>query len=76
MIQHKSAINMEEISCILEPRLRRIIREELERIVQKEQKIFFLKPDSPLYDELLEISSRQMEEKNKFYSHAEVWGEC
>ncbi len=60
-MQHKSAINAEEISCILEPLIRRIIREELERMLQKEQKTFFLKPDSPLYDDLVEISSRKME---------------
>jgi hypothetical protein len=75
MIQHKSAINAEEISCILEPLIRRIIREELERMAQKEEKMFFLKQNTPLYDDLLEINSRKMEGKNKFYSHVEVWGE-
>jgi hypothetical protein len=73
MMQHKSAINTEEISCILEPLIRRIIREEVERMLQKEHKMFFLKSDSSLYDDLVEISSRKMEGKNKFYSHAEVW---
>jgi hypothetical protein len=43
MMQHKSAMNTEEISGILEPLIRRIIREVLERMLQKEQKMFFLK---------------------------------
>jgi hypothetical protein len=75
MRQHKSAMNTEEISCILEPLIRRIIREELERMVQKEQKMFFLKSDSPLYDDLVEISSRTMEGKTNFIHMPDVWGE-
>ncbi|MDM8518349.1 hypothetical protein QUF76_19310 [Desulfobacterales bacterium HSG16] len=75
MLQHNSALNVEKIADILEPLIRRIIREELERIMKAEQKIFFLNTDMPLYDDLLEIHDRKIEGRNEFYSHDEVWNE-
>ncbi len=75
MVQLNSTMNTEEINGVLEPLIRKIIREELERIVKKEQKFFILNSDMPLYDDLLEINKRKIEGKNEFYSHAEVWGE-
>ena len=41
--------NMKEIEKTLEPLIRRIIREELTRIVKKEPDMFYLNSEIPLY---------------------------
>ena len=74
-MQHNSAFNIKKITNVLEPLIRRIIREELERIIKTEQKIFSLNSDMPLYDDLSEIHNRKIAGKNEFYSHDEVWSE-
>lgn len=56
----------------LEPLIRRVVREELERIVQKQTDIFYLKPDMPLYADMLEIKKCGKEGKIELYSHTEV----
>jgi|GEM_PF-2170927 len=43
---------VEEISRILEPLIRRIIREELTRLVKAEPGTFYLDPDMPLYKDM------------------------
>ena len=68
-------INAKELAHVLEPMIRRIVREELTRVVTQQTKVFRLKPDSPLYDDLREILRRKAEGKIKLYSYAEVWGE-
>jgi len=55
--------------------IRRIVREELTRAVTQQTKVFRLKPDSPLYDDMREILRRKASGKVKLYSYAEVWGE-
>ena len=68
-------VNPKELARVLEPMIRRIVREELTRVVTQQTKVFRLKPDSPLYDDLREILRRKAEGKIKLYSYAEVWGE-
>ncbi|MBI4768860.1 MAG: hypothetical protein HY784_00215 [Chloroflexi bacterium] len=67
--------NAKELARVLEPMIRRIVREELTRAVAQQAKVFRLTPDSPLYDDLRDILHRKMEGKLKLYSYAEVWGE-
>jgi len=55
--------------------IRRIVREELTRAVTQQTKVFRLKPDSPLYDDMREILRRKASGKVKLYPYAEVWGE-
>ncbi|GBC61731.1 hypothetical protein DENIS_2693 [Desulfonema ishimotonii] len=74
-MQNNSTLNIEKLADALEPLIRKIIREELERIIRKEQKTFYLNPDMPLHDDLSEIHKRKIKGENKFYSHEEVWGE-
>jgi hypothetical protein len=59
----------------LEPLIRRIIREELERMAAKRPDMFYLEADMPIYQDMLEIRKRSQDKKLKFYSHKEVWGE-
>jgi len=67
--------NMEEIVKALEPLIRRIIREELTRIVKTEPNMFYLDPEMPLYEDMEGIKQRKTQGHIKLHSHEEVWGE-
>ena len=66
---------VEEISRILEPLIRRIIREELTRLVKAEPGAFYLDPDMPLYKDMEDILQRKAKGRVKLHSHDEVWSE-
>jgi len=66
---------MEEITKILEPLIRRVIREELLRITKAEPGIFYLDPDMPIYQDMEDILQRKTNHPIKFHSHEEVWGD-
>jgi len=68
-------ISIRELTSLLEPLIRRVVREELAQVVVKRPDTFYLKPDSPLRDDMVEILSRKQRGEIKLYSHAEVWGE-
>jgi hypothetical protein len=74
MNQHIS-INMEDLTKTLEPLIRRVIREELSRIVKKEPNTFYLNPDMPLYEDMEDIRQRKEKDQIELNSHKEVWGE-
>ena len=63
-----------EIVKALEPLIRRIIREELTRIAQKEPNIFYLTPEMPLYKDMKDIKKKKAQGHIKLHSHDEVWG--
>ena len=71
----KHSANMEELTKVLEPLIRRIIREELSRIVNKEPEIFYLGPEMPIYKDMEDINKRKAKGNIKLHSHKEVWGE-
>lgn len=75
MIQTEKNEILEELAKALEPVIRRIIREELERIAEERPNIFFLEPDMPLYADMLEIKSRSMKRELDFFRRKEVWGD-
>ena len=68
-------IGVTELVNVLEPLIRRIVREELMQFAAEEQEIFALPPDSPLYADLAEILRRKEQGEIKLYSQAEVWDE-
>jgi hypothetical protein len=72
---HQASININELPKILEPLIRRIVREELNRVVKSEPDIFLLDPDMPLYNDMQDLQRRKQQEKIQLYSHKEVWGE-
>ena len=68
-------VQAEEIGKILEPLIRRVIREELTRIAKAEPGIFYLGPDTPIYKDMENIMQRKAQGNIKLHSHEEVWGE-
>jgi hypothetical protein len=68
-------IDPADLSNLLEPLIRRVVREELARVVTTQPKTFHLKPDSPLYQDMAEILRRKKQGDIRLHSHAEVWGE-
>lgn len=68
-------ISVDEILSKLEPLIRRVVREELKRVVQEESNIFYLKHDSPLYEDMEEIIQRKLEDKIELFTDQEVWNE-
>lgn len=73
VIEHNLAINIDEMINKLEPLFRRVVREELDRVIEEKGNIFHLKPEMPLYQDMKEILQRKNEEKIKLYSEEEVW---
>jgi hypothetical protein len=75
MIQSGRAVTADDLTRIMEPLIRRIIKEELERMAKRRPEVFYIKPDMPLYEDMLEIRKRSREKNTELYSHKEVWGE-
>jgi hypothetical protein len=68
-------INEEKLVSTLEPMIRRVVREELLKVLKKNAGVFHLTPEMPLYDDMVEISQRKAKNQIKLHSHKEVWGE-
>ena len=68
-------VSASDLSNLLEPLIRKIVREELARVVTQQARVFHLKPDSPLYQDMAEILRRKNQGDIKLHSHAEVWSE-
>jgi len=75
MALQNGTISLDDLERILDPLIRRAVREELARMVSQRGEVFALTPDSPLYEDMQEILTRQAQGQVKLYSHAEVWGE-
>ncbi len=68
-------INTKDLANMLEPMIRRVVREELLNILKKNPEIFQLTPDMPLYEDMEDISQRKAQDNIKLHSHEEVWGD-
>jgi len=68
-------INIDNLAKTLEPLIRRVVREELSRIVKKEPGIFYLDPAMPIYKDMEEIRQRKAQGKIELHSHEEIWVE-
>jgi hypothetical protein len=73
MINSNNTRVVEELIKALEPVIRRIIREELESVIEKQAGIFRLDPDTPLHNDMVEIKKRKENDELGFMSHEEVW---
>jgi hypothetical protein len=71
----QTPIDLKEFAKTLEPLIRRVVREELTRIVRKEPYIFYLDPEMPLYKDMEEIRQRKEQDQIELHSHEEAWGE-
>ncbi|MDM8539217.1 hypothetical protein QUF70_20880 [Desulfobacterales bacterium HSG17] len=74
MIANNTLI-VEELIKALEPIIRRIIREELKTVVEKQTDVFYLNSNMPLYNDLIDIKERNQKNELEFMSHEEVWSE-
>lgn len=68
-------MSQDELQHLLEPLIRRVVREELLRVVER-QPDFFLHPDIPLYADMEEIAGRKAVDKIELFSHEEVLPDC
>jgi len=68
-------LRTDELQQVLEPLIRRIIREELFKVIQQTSDVFFLSPDMPLYKDMEEIAQRKASHDIEFLPHDEVWNE-
>jgi hypothetical protein len=68
-------INTKELANTLEPMIRRVVREELLRVLKEDRNVFYLTPEMPLYEDMKDISQRKAQEKINLHSHEEVWSE-
>ena len=66
-------LRTDELQQVLEPLIRRIIREELFKVIQQTSNIFFLSPDMPLYKDMEEIAQRKTSHDIELLPHNEVW---
>jgi hypothetical protein len=71
----QNSVKTEEIAKVLEPLIRRVIREELARIIKEKPDTFYLDPDMPLYKDMEELRLKKNQGKIKLHSHKEVWRE-
>ncbi len=69
------ALNYQELASLLEPLIRKVVREELAQVAVKRPDVFYLRPNSPLREDLVEILDRHRKGATKLYSHSEVWNE-
>ena len=72
-ISNNRMVDSDELQQILEPLIRKIIREELLNIARQNTNIFTLDPETPLYKDLEKISQRGKNDKIELLSHEEVW---
>jgi hypothetical protein len=72
---HQISVNEEQLQHVLEPLIRRVIREELSRVVQQEPGVFYLRPEMPLYEDMEDIAERKASQSIELFSHQEVWNE-
>ncbi|PKO23586.1 MAG: hypothetical protein CVU38_03075 [Chloroflexi bacterium HGW-Chloroflexi-1] len=61
--------NFQELIGVLEPLIRKIVREELTQVAIRRPDVFYLKPDSPLHDDMVEILNRKRQGATRLYSH-------
>lgn len=75
------SVNLLELQAALEPLVRQVIREELERVMKTYPAIvgvtptFYLEEEMPLHADLTEILARQAKGEIQLFTHQEVWDE-
>jgi hypothetical protein len=76
-----TSFNLQELQTALEPLVRQVVREELERVMKAYSPAvwvpptFYLSEAMPLHADLTEILARQAQGEVQLFSHQEVWDE-
>jgi hypothetical protein len=68
-------VDVQEFVHLLEPLIRKVVREELAQAFSIRSGVFYLEPGSPLYEDMEEILRRKERGEISLHSHTEVWGE-
>lgn len=68
-------INTKKLADSLEPMIRRVVREELLKVLKKEAGVFQITPEMPLYEDMENILLRKDQEQIKLHSHEEAWSD-
>jgi len=68
-------VSVEELIRILEPLVRRVVREELAEFANRQPDVLHLEPGTLLYEDMEEILRRKQQGKIRLYTPVEVWGE-
>lgn len=71
----RHTFDLRVLSELLEPLIRRVVREELLHFAEEHPDTFYLEPDSPLYADLVDIANRREQGTLLLHNHAEVWGD-
>jgi len=58
----------------LEQLIRHAVRDEITKIVRKQPAIFYLEPETPLYEDMKSIARMKKRGKVKVYSRLEAFG--
>jgi hypothetical protein len=66
-------LTVEELSKILEPLVRRVVREELTEMTQQLSNVLYLTQESLLYQDMQDILARKKTHDLKFMTDDEVW---
>ena len=66
-------ISSEELSKLMEPIIRKVVREELNRMIEMRPDIFYLQPEMPIYDDMLDILERKSTNSIHLHSHKEAY---
>jgi hypothetical protein len=69
------SVPVKDIALILEPLIRRVIRQELARIVDKHPDVFILDPEMPIYHDMKKLKNKKLQNKIELFSDKEVWNE-
>jgi hypothetical protein len=81
LLSSTTSFNLQELQTALEPLVRQIVREELERVMKTYSPAvgvtptFYLAEEMPLHADLTEILARQAQGEVQLFSHQEVWDE-
>ena len=67
-------VDMDELIKTMEALIRKVVREELEQFA-RENALFSLGSDSPLYEDMEDILACKAEDQVKLHHHHEIWGE-
>lgn len=66
---------MEKLTHHIREQVNAAIPKETEQKSASDAEPWYLEPDSPLYQDMVEIRTMIKEDKLKLYTHEEVWGE-
>jgi len=58
----------------LEKLIRRAVHDEIDKLLQRQPAIFYLRPQTPLYEDLATIARLKKRGKAKVYSRQEAFG--